>query len=150
MASQPQTSNRTTARWLDVGGQVLCFLIPFGYWLSVREKGLDGALSFIFIYLAVGAWQLVSCICWLISTKWKRVSAARKIYLGILGFLTLATLPQFGSDPAFAIAFVLVGTGILAIFYFIVSIAEARAEGKPRKLQGEEYTRSDAEPQTPF
>lgn len=130
MSEQPQTSNRTASRWLDVSGQTLCILIPLVYWLSVMDKGLDGALSFLFIYFALGAWQLISCIAWLISTRWKAVSAGRKIYLGMLGFIVITTLPMWWQDVELAIVFTLVGTGVLAIFYFVLSIVEARREGK--------------------
>ena len=130
-------------RWLDVGGQVLCFVIPLGYWFSVKDKGLDGALSFILIYFSVGAWQLISSIAWLIATPWKKVSVGRKVYLGMLGFLVLALLPSLGSNPGNLIAIVLVGTAVLALFYFVLTVVEARGGRKTNDEAGFEKEKVD-------
>ena len=112
-----------------MGGQALCILIPLGYWLSVMDKGLGGAMSFLFIYFALGAWQAVSCVAWLIAKR-GRTSFGRKIYLVSLGTLALMVLPQLGGGFERALPLILIGTGVLAIFYFVLSIAETLQEGR--------------------
>lgn len=121
-------------RWLDVGVQVMGFAITTAYAISQLDKYL-GFLSFLLVYFVVGACQAISCAGWLLATRWKMVSVGRKVYLALLGFVALLVLPQISSNTDLAIAFTLVGTGVLAIYYFVLSVVEARREGRVSRLR---------------